>query len=86
MLPAGYSEIRGAGSLKTIPAYKRFILRLSERSHSIYPGLTQRQIANELNVTSGSAISKQIVRSRKIIKDNSELSCQVEKCEAVWGN
>jgi IS30 family transposase len=48
-----------------------------------YSGLTQRQIAQQLNVKSGSTISKQIVRSRKLVAQQDELRCQVEKCEKV---
>jgi len=48
-----------------------------------YSGLTQRQIAHQLNVKSGSTISKQIVRSRKLVAQQGELRCQVKKCEKV---
>ena len=46
-----------------------------------YSGLTQRQIAVLLNVRSGSTVSKQIARSRKLIAEDDEWSCLVRKCE-----
>ncbi len=48
-----------------------------------YSGLTQRQVANLLNVRSGSTVSKQIVRSRKMVEDNDGLSSRLEKCNDV---
>jgi hypothetical protein len=48
-----------------------------------YSGLTQRQIANLLNLSSGSTISKQIRRSRNLIEENRELSSQVEQCKKI---
>ncbi len=48
-----------------------------------YSGLTQRQVAALLNVRSGSTISKQIARSRKLLAEEEELRCLVRKCEQV---
>ncbi len=48
-----------------------------------HSGLTQRQVAQQLNVKSGSTVSKQIVRSREIIKTNGELSSQNDKCDEI---
>jgi len=50
-----------------------------------YCGITQRQVAKLLNVSSGSTISKQIVRSRNLIKKERDLRCQVKKCEQILG-
>ena len=46
-----------------------------------YCGHTQREIAKLLNVSRGATVSKQIIRSRKLIAEDSELRSQVEKCE-----
>lgn len=46
-----------------------------------YCGLTQREVAKLLNVSRGATVSKQIIRSRKLIVENSELRIQVEQCE-----
>lgn len=48
-----------------------------------YSGLTQRQVAALLKVRSGSTISKQIARSRKLLAEEEELRCLVRKCEQV---
>jgi hypothetical protein len=46
-----------------------------------YCGFTQREVAKLLNVSRGATVSKQIIRSRKLIVENSELRIQVEQCE-----
>ncbi len=48
-----------------------------------YCGITQRQVAKLLNVSSGSTISKQIVRSRNLIEQERNLRYKVEKCEQI---
>ena len=48
-----------------------------------YSGLTQRQVAALLKVRSGSTISKQIARSRKLLAEEEELRCLVRKCEQI---
>ena len=46
-----------------------------------YCGFTQREIAKLLNVSRGATVSKQIIRSRKLIAKDRELRSQAEKCE-----
>ena len=48
-----------------------------------YSGLTQRQVAALLNVRSGSTISKQLLRSRKLLAEEEEWNCLVAKCEEI---
>lgn len=48
---------------------------------SKYCGKTQREVAELLNISRGATVSKQIIRSRKLIAENSGLRSQVEKCE-----
>jgi len=46
-----------------------------------YCGHTHTEIAKLLNVSRGATVSKQIIRTRKLIAEDSELRSQVERCE-----